>query len=98
MLGVREGGREGVVSLAFQNHLIMSLSGEQFLSLVLALQSSTSILPRPEISSSSSRSSKSLSRCGGISSWKPFCNVRNCLSMPSLNRNCTYNLQRERKS
>lgn len=43
---------------------------------------------------SSSFSSKDLSRCWGITSLKPFCRARNWASMPCRKRQFTYNLQR----
>lgn len=42
---------------------------------------------------SSSFSSKDLSRCWGITSLKPFCRARNWASMPCRKRQFTYNLQ-----
>lgn len=43
---------------------------------------------------SSSFSSKDLSRCWGMTSLKPFCRARNWASMPCRKRQFTYNLQR----
>lgn len=45
------------------------------------------------IFTSSSFSSKDLSRCWGITSLKPFCRARNWASMPCRKRQFTYNLQ-----
>jgi len=42
---------------------------------------------------SSSFSSKDLSRCWGMTSLKPFCRARNWASMPCRKRQFTYNLQ-----
>lgn len=42
---------------------------------------------------SSSFSSKDLSRCWGITSLKPFCRARNWASMPCRKRQFTYNLE-----
>lgn len=49
------------------------------------------------IFTSSSFSSKDLSRCWGMTSLKPFCRARNWASMPCRKRQFTYNLQEKRK-
>lgn len=64
-------------STAFQNHLTTLLSGVQCFNRVLTFQSLTSILPSPQIMSSSSFSSNVFSRCWGMTSLKPFCSARN---------------------
>lgn len=62
---------------------------------VLVCQSTVSILQMPPIRSSSSRSSNGRSKLAGMSSWKPFCNERNCCSIPRMKRYDTYNLEKE---